>query len=79
MLADRLASDGPLIAAQTGSSAGYPDAMQTLSRLRAPLDAFFNRVTVNAPEANLRRNRLALLSQVRAVMGRVADFSRIEG
>jgi glycyl-tRNA synthetase beta chain len=79
VLADRLADDGRLIAAQMAGSATYPAAMATLSQLRAPLDAFFNRVTVNAAEANLRRNRLALLSQVRSVMDRVADFSRIEG
>ena len=50
-----------------------------MARLRAPLDAFFDSVTVNAPEPNLRRNRLRLLNQVRATMDRVADFSRIEG
>jgi glycyl-tRNA synthetase beta chain len=47
--------------------------------LRAPLDAFFDKVTVNAPEPELRRNRLQLLHRVQATMDRVADFSRLEG
>jgi glycyl-tRNA synthetase beta chain len=54
-------------------------AMQHLSRLRSPIDAFFTDVMINAPDPALRRNRLLLLSQVRATMDRVADFSRIEG
>ena len=57
----------------------FAGAMQRLASLRGPLDAFFDRVTVNDPDANLRRNRLNLLSRVRATMDRVADFSRIEG
>ena len=57
----------------------YADAMSTLAQLRAPLDAFFEQVTVNAPEPELRRNRLRLLARVRAIMDRVADFSKIEG
>jgi glycyl-tRNA synthetase beta chain len=57
----------------------YGAAMTSLARLRAPLDAFFDRVTVNAPEQNLRLNRLRLLNLLRATMDRVADFSRIEG
>jgi glycyl-tRNA synthetase beta chain len=47
--------------------------------LRAPLDAFFDKVTVNAQEAELRLNRLRLLSGVRSAMNHVADFSAIEG
>ena len=54
-------------------------AMTALARLRAPLDAFFDRVTVNAPEPDLRRNRLRLVNRVRSSMDRLADFSRIEG
>ena len=57
----------------------FTAAMAGLAGLRAPLDAFFDRVTVNASEPDLRRNRLRLLNQVRATMDRVADFSRIEG
>ncbi|AHJ63994.1 Glycyl-tRNA synthetase beta chain [Granulibacter bethesdensis] len=54
-------------------------AMASLARLRGPLDAFFDQVTVNAEEPALRRNRLRLLSRLRDTMNRVADFSRIEG
>ncbi len=57
----------------------YAEAMAEMAKMRAPLDAFFDTVTVNAPDAQLRRNRLRLLNQVRATMDRVADFSRIEG
>ena len=42
-------------------SEDFAGAMAELARLRAPLDAFFDKVTVNAPEPELRRNRLRLL------------------
>ncbi len=58
---------------------GFADAMRALAGLRPPLDAFFDQVTVNAPDPALRRNRLRLLTRVGAAMGRAADFSRIEG
>jgi glycyl-tRNA synthetase beta chain len=57
----------------------YGPAMSTMARLRAPLDTFFEKVTVNATEPELRRNRLRLLNQVRSIMDQIADFSRIEG
>jgi glycyl-tRNA synthetase beta chain len=57
----------------------FAGAMTELARLRVPLDAFFDQVTVNAPEPELRRNRLRLLHLVQATMNRVADFSRLEG
>jgi glycyl-tRNA synthetase beta chain len=57
----------------------YGPAMTTMATLRAPLDSFFEKVTVNAPEPDLRRNRLRLLNQVRSIMDQIADFSRIEG
>ena len=57
----------------------FSAAMTAMATIRAPLDAFFEKVTVNAPESDLRRNRLQLLHRVRATMDRVADFSRIEG
>ncbi len=57
----------------------YGLAMSTMAGLRAPLDAFFEKVTVNATEPTLRRNRLRLLNQVRSMMDQIADFSRIEG
>ncbi len=57
----------------------FAAAMQALSRLRAPVDAFFTEVMVNSDVADERDNRLKLLGQVRAVMGRVADFGQIAG
>lgn len=57
----------------------YADAMTELARMRPVLDAFFDDVTVNAPDPALRENRLRLLSRVGAAMALAADFSRIEG
>ncbi len=57
----------------------FEGAMSALAKLRAPVDAFFDKVTVNTPDAALRENRLKLLSQIRAATLEVADFSRIEG
>ncbi len=57
----------------------FAAAMTALSRLRAPVDAFFDTVMVNSDVAAERDNRLKLLGQVRAVMGRVADFGQIAG
>ena len=50
-----------------------------LTRLRQPVDEFFERVTVNVPEKELRENRLRLLARIRATMNQIADFSQIEG
>ena len=50
-----------------------------MAQLRAPVDAFFEKVTVNVDDAKLRVNRLNLLAQIRAATRTVADFSRIEG
>jgi glycyl-tRNA synthetase beta chain len=61
------------------SEEAYGPAMSTMASLRAPLDLFFEKVTVNATDPDLRRNRLRLLSQVRSIMDQIADFSRIEG
>ena len=57
----------------------FGDAMAALAALRAPIDRFFDEVTVNDEDPALRENRLLLLSNIRAVMDGVADFSRIEG
>lgn len=77
-LADALAE------ARTKASAAvaaedFAGAMRALSTLRAPVDAFFEKVTVNADDPALRTNRLALLNALRAATREVADFSRIEG
>jgi glycyl-tRNA synthetase beta chain len=57
----------------------FAAAMRALASLRGPLDAFFERVTVNADDAALRANRLKLLSHIRRTTMLVADFARIEG
>ena len=57
----------------------FAGAMAALSKLRAPVDAFFDHVTVNAEDQRLRENRLNLLNQIRATMDRVAVFDRVAG
>jgi len=57
----------------------FEGAMRALSRLRQPVDSFFDKVTVNAEDAGLRANRLRLLNSIREATRTVADFSRIEG
>jgi glycyl-tRNA synthetase beta chain len=57
----------------------FTAAMTSMARLRPRLDAFFDKVTVNAPEPDLRRNRLRLVHKVRSTMDRIADYSKIEG
>ena len=57
----------------------FEKAMSALATLRGPVDAFFERVLVNADDAAVRQNRLRLLSQVQAAMGRVADFAQVSG
>jgi glycyl-tRNA synthetase beta chain len=57
----------------------YGQAMSKMAGLRAPLDGFFEKVTVNATPPILRHNRLRLLNRVRSIMDQIADFSRIEG
>jgi glycyl-tRNA synthetase beta chain len=57
----------------------FAAAMRALSHLRAPVDAFFDKVTVNADEPALRLNRLRLLNALRDAVHRVADFSKIAG
>ncbi|MEX6724116.1 glycine--tRNA ligase subunit beta [Parapedomonas caeni] len=57
----------------------FAGAMKAAASLRAPVDAFFEQVTVNAEEPHVRANRLNLLASLRSAMHQVADFSRIEG
>jgi glycyl-tRNA synthetase beta chain len=57
----------------------FEAAMHALASLRGPVDAFFDKVTVNAPEAELRLNRLRLLNSLRRAVHEVADFSKIAG
>ncbi|KPF68402.1 glycyl-tRNA synthetase subunit beta [beta proteobacterium AAP99] len=55
----------------------YTASLRELASLRAPVDAFFDGVMVNADEAALRNNRLALLKQLHEAMNRVADLSKL--
>jgi glycyl-tRNA synthetase beta chain len=48
-----------------------------MAALKAPVDAFFDQVMVNADDPALRANRLALLGQLHAAMNRVADLSKL--
>ncbi|MBN8921339.1 MAG: glycine--tRNA ligase subunit beta, partial [Rhizobiales bacterium] len=57
----------------------FAAAMAVMARLRPFVDAFFERVTVNVPDAAQRENRLKLLNEIRAATRAVADFSKIEG
>ncbi len=66
-------------AAQAVAREDFAGAMTALSKLRAPVDAFFDKVTVNDPEPARRLNRLRLLNALRGAVHTVADFSRISG
>ncbi|MDF2384714.1 glycine--tRNA ligase subunit beta [Nostoc ellipsosporum NOK] len=57
----------------------FEGAMAALASLRAPIDSFFDDVTVNDPDPQKRNARLALLARIRDAVNNVADFSRIEG
>jgi glycyl-tRNA synthetase beta chain len=67
---------GPRAAAQFDAG-DYTASLQTLAALRAPVDAFFDGVMVNADEVDLRLNRLGLLATLHLAMNRVADLSRL--
>lgn len=66
-------------AASAVASEDFRSAMAALSRLRAPVDRFFEDVLVNDEDAAIRANRLALLTMIRSATGTVADFSKIAG
>ncbi|WP_339865211.1 glycine--tRNA ligase subunit beta [Paremcibacter congregatus] len=57
----------------------YDLAMTHLATLRAPIDQFFEDVTVNSDDTDIRDNRLKLLTHIRTIMNGVANFSEIEG
>ena len=73
-----LDSAEPLAAAAVARE-NFEEAMSALASLRAPIDAFFDAVTVNDPDPAKRDARLALLARFRDAVHGVADFSRIEG
>ncbi len=70
-------------ASKTASAAvakeDFEGAMAAMAKLRPPVDAFFDNVTVNTDDPKLRENRLKLLNQIREATLAVADFSKIEG
>jgi glycyl-tRNA synthetase beta chain len=57
----------------------FAGAMRELSKLRGPVDAFFDKVLVNSDVSDERDNRLRLLAKVRDAMGQVADFAQVTG
>ncbi|WP_029014852.1 glycine--tRNA ligase subunit beta [Niveispirillum irakense] len=77
-LADALIAAGKQATALVEAE-DFTGAMAAFAALRAPLDAFFDKVTVNAEDKELRANRLRLLSQIRDTLALIADFSKIEG
>ncbi|MDO9502193.1 glycine--tRNA ligase subunit beta [Falsiroseomonas sp.] len=77
-LAAALGQAEPAVA-QALAAENFAAAMSALAALRAPLDAFFEKVIVNDADPATRANRLRLLARLRGGMDTVADFSRIEG
>ena len=76
--------DGALTRARPGiaealEKENFAGAMLFLAELRPPVDAFFDKVTVNADDPKLRANRLKLLNGIRSALDGVADFSKVEG
>lgn len=66
-------------AAKAVAKEDFAGAMAALAKLRGPVDAFFEKVTVNAEDDKVRENRLKLLAEIRTALHGVADFSKIEG
>ena len=64
-------------AQQQFAAGDYTASLQTLAALRAPVDAFFEHVMVNAEDRALKANRLGLLATLHEAMNRVADLSRL--
>jgi len=77
-LAQALDAAEPVVVAYLGAD-DYAGAMQRMAELRPAVDAFFDRILVNAPEPELRANRLRLLAGLRRVTMQVADFGKVSG
>lgn len=77
-LAEAIAALGPKIETALAAE-DFEGAMALMAGLRAPVDAFFEKVTVNAEDKALRANRLRLLADIRTATRTIADFDRIEG
>ena len=75
-LNEQLKKVSPAVQAQL-QQRDYTRALSALAALRDPVDAFFNDVMVNAEDAALRKNRLALLAELHAQMNCVADISKL--
>ncbi len=73
-----LEAQGPAIE-RAMAEEDFATAMATLALLRTPIDAFFEAVQINTDNQIVRRNRLNLLSRIRALCLGVADLTRIEG
>ncbi len=72
-------SSASALARKAVEAEDFEAAMKAISKLRAPVDAFFEQVTVNDPDPTFRENRLRLLNRIREATAEVADFSKIEG
>lgn len=77
-LFDKMHDLRPLIK-QALKESRFETAMELLARLRRPVDAFFDKVTVNCESPDVRKNRLQLLAQMRELVHDIADFGQIEG
>ena len=78
LLFESLESESQAIASAIDNEQ-FAESMQSLAKLRGPVDDFFEHVTVNADDAKLRENRLKLLSRIRSALDGIADFAKIEG
>ncbi|MGH7001269.1 MAG: glycine--tRNA ligase subunit beta, partial [Stellaceae bacterium] len=76
---DKALHNATLTSAAALEKEDFGAVMWALAALRGPVDKFFDKVTVNTDDKELRENRLRLLSQIRDTLNRVADFSQIEG
>ena len=63
--------------AELQAERNYAEALRVIATLRPPIDAFFDKVMVMAPEPDIRANRLALLARAVADFSKIADFSEI--
>jgi glycyl-tRNA synthetase beta chain len=78
VLANAVAEVNAAVAAGIAGN-DYRAAIARLATLRGPVDAFFEQVLVNDPDAKVRVNRLNLLARLRDTMHLIADFSKVAG
>ncbi len=70
--------DGAILISNAVLAENFGSAMQSLAKIRGPVDAFFDKVKVNDDNIAIRENRLKLLSLIRSALDGVADFSKVE-